>query len=147
MSFALSKIQIKPMMKYNFTFTRITMFKTLVGLFHGATAMENILLVHQKANHSNIIRSRNPISFFFFNNFLLPRIFFSQCYILSVLFVFVFFFHNYKFKLREACLCLEKQNNKAFISFATWSHLKRQVGYLVRVRFIPRMVQVQVWWY
>lgn len=60
--------------------------------------------------------------------FYCPGYFFPLCCILSVLFVFVFFFHNYKFKLREACLCLGKQNNKAFISFVTWSPLKRQVG-------------------
>lgn len=63
-------------------------------------------------------QAQTALLFFFKITFYCPVYFFSLCHILSVLFVFLFFFHNYKFKLREACLCLEKQNNKAFISFA-----------------------------
>ena len=68
---------------------------------------------------------------FFLNNFIAQDIFFSLCHILSVLFVFAFFSHNYKFKFREACLWLEKQNNKAFILFATWSRWIRPGNYWV----------------
>ena len=55
--------------------------------------------------------------------------YFFPCVVFCLFYLFLFsFFHNYKFKLREACLCLGKQNNKAFVTFATSSHLKRQVG-------------------
>jgi len=53
----------------------------------------------------------------------------------------VFFLNNYKFKLREVCFALKKQNKtkqKAVLSFANLiSFEERDGSYLARVKFIP----------
>ena len=53
--------------------------------------------------------------------------YFNNPFIVSCVFFLVLFFNNYKFKLKEAYLCLEKQNKRVKLSYRllTWPHFKR----------------------